>query len=242
MLCSLPQLRRLAPQRLANVRARSSLRILTRHSSALVRLLRSRPPPPPPSGSLLHSSAGTTQATNAAAAADAAAAATTLHATIFCSAEVLSIVWTGRARNAHASVGGGAPERSSVEQVLMYGAADGTITLWAAESKATIAALRMQPDLPRVIAIACHPAAQRCVVSLRSARGGGGVDVPGAKLQCWSLQQRAKTGELPLDPVPTPVTSLAYNHNGALLVSGSEDGMCSWFYLPLHFKRILLTI
>jgi WD40 repeat protein len=169
------------------------------------------------------------QATNAAAAADAAAAATTLHATVFCSAEVLSIVWTGRARNAHASIAGGGPERSSVEQVLMYGAADGTITLWAAETKATIATLRMQPGLPRVIAIACHPAAQRCVVSLRSARRGAGVDMPGAKLQCWSLQQRAKTGELPLDPAPTPVTSLAYNHNGALLISGSEDGIARVF-------------
>lgn len=191
-------------------------------------------------------SSGSASSSGSSAAAAAAATSTpTPHATIFCSAEVLSMVWTGR-RLTSRSVSSPSGSHDAVQQVLMYGTADNTITMWAVDTKATIASMRTHSSFPRVIEIACHPSAQRFVTSLRSVSGGGpgafafasgasAVDEssvsgsPRAKLQCWSMQHRACTGELPLGANSSAVTSVAYNHNGALLIAGSQDGVARVF-------------
>ncbi|KNC55638.1 WD repeat-containing protein 91 [Thecamonas trahens ATCC 50062] len=127
------------------------------------------------------------------------------NAVIRCSAPVLSLEWEPMS-----------------DRLLLAGTAQREIKLWSVNEKKELYTLLAPAHVPRVTTLACSPSSQLFVAGLAGKAAGG-------ELHVWDLRTLQPTMELGLSPEPTANTSLAFNHNGRMLVAGGADGMIRVF-------------
>ena len=120
-----------------------------------------------------------------------------------CGSEVLSFAW----KEAH-----------STERLLLYGLGDGQIRLFDVHHNRSLQDMTCDAKYPHVGCLAFRPSTPTFVAAGYAAANENGV------LLSYDLRTGQEEMMFELMPEPKKVTSISFNQNGRLMVSGSFDG------------------
>jgi WD40 repeat protein len=117
------------------------------------------------------------------------------------------------------------------DSFLCVGTLDHSIHLWhpptSGNPSSKVNTLRTAVTMPWVLDVAFDPSSSSGSTLIASVAPA--ITSQAGELQVWNIQTERLDRILPLEPVPTRVNSLRFNHNGSLLVAGSADGMVRVF-------------
>lgn len=116
--------------------------------------------------------------------------------------------------------------------LLCVGTLDHSLHLWRPENSNQISTLRTVPTMPHVLDCSVSGTTVACSVAPANPQLAGEV-------QLWDVQSETMARVLGIDPSPTRVPRLQFNHNGSLLITGATDGMVRVFDVASSSSAIM---
>ena len=138
-------------------------------------------------------------------------------ATIDCGAEIRSLEWFRRGRDA----------------LLLVAAGRGSVRAWNLEHARAVCDAAGDEAFPHCEDLRCSPSDHvfaRAAATRDPWTRGGSSGVRGA-LEIWNAKIFAPASSLPLGPDAAPVHEVAFNHNGKMLATAGADGAVRLFDL-----------
>ncbi|KAJ8025531.1 WD repeat-containing protein 91 [Holothuria leucospilota] len=117
-------------------------------------------------------------------------------------------------------------------RMLLLGSSDGTLKMYDTEQKKTFTDVQVDQFCPKIISLACNPVGEVFATAQTSQpleRAGISGERCKSRLLIWDVKLMRPQQEFLLGDGKTCVNSMAFNHNGNLMVTGSSDGCLRLF-------------
>ncbi|XP_071828520.1 WD repeat-containing protein 91-like [Apostichopus japonicus] len=115
-------------------------------------------------------------------------------------------------------------------RMLLLGSSEGTLKVYDTEQKKLMSDVNVDPSCPKIVSLACNPGGDVFATSqTNQEKSGVNQDRSKSRLLLWDIKVMKPKGDFIVSDIDTCINSMAFNHNGNMMISGAADGTLRLF-------------